>query len=308
MRVGVHEGRFQQISKPGGTGTLLVGSGPNACARIAEIGDAGHIIVSEDFTKSWQREQGNDVYKSLTPSEPDKPIEFFRGRGIRRHKQQIRVYNSLRVEEVRVPERLALLSDAEQQLWRVLEEVDDILIELLQEEDDSLEWNKIRPRISIFAPDPSEKKSVLVATEFRYIREPDPSYKSIGRGDTVYKLEGRGQGPTGRAFCLRSPQVLHNLPDFAQSSEQYIDILKRDWNLSEDVVKSFGRHARAFVTFPFMLSEDREPEGVICIDTLYCLRFDSLTEEESKLILQGIAESLMATYSLLIAALWRLRV
>lgn len=308
MRIGVHEGRFQQISKPGDTGTLLVGSGPNACARIADIGDAGHIIVSEDFTKSWQREQGNDVYQFLTPFEPDKPIEFFRGRGVRKHKQQIRVYSSPRVGEVRVPERLALLSDAEQQLWHVLKEVDEVLIELLQEEDDSLEWKKIRPRLSIFAPDPSQKKSVLAATEFRYIRELDPIDRSVGKGGTVYKLEGLGQGPAGRAFCLRSPQVLYNLPDFHQSPEEYIDILKKEWNVSEDIVKSFGRYARAFVTFPFMLSEDREPEGVICIDTLHCLRFDSLAEEKSKLVLQGMTESLMATYSLLVAALWRLRV
>lgn len=304
LRIGIHVGAFQCVEKPTNQSTHLIGLGPNHCARITEIGDAGHIIVSEQFVDAWREEFGDVILSRLTPQ--DSPIFLFYKSG---SPKRIRIYRPPGIGEieVKVPQRLVQLQIAEKQLKEiVLSEIEEVFMQLVDEKDQNLDWERVRPRISLLAPAPNDPNE-LFATEFRYLRRPDPGTFStqslIRRGQVAYKLAEPGQGTAARAFISQSPQVLYGLPSYEDSPEDYIQRLA-EWNLPEDIVRSLSRHARAFISFPFMLAEGERPDGVITIDTWSGLTSEYLSKED----LLEFAEYLMSSYGLLIAALWRLRV
>jgi hypothetical protein len=306
LRIGIHEGRFQRIQRAGANSSHLIGPGPNECTRIARIGDANHIIISEEFMRSWAKDHGSGVYQDVRPSDSDAPIEYFPKPG---YPQRIYVYtpgNCNANLSNTVPSRLATFQVAEKWLEKLLPEIDETFIDLLQNEDNSLVWQTVRPRITILAPLPSDPNA-LVSTEFRYIQEKDeddPDGQRSRRGPTVYWLADEGQGPAGKAFNSKpsSPVVVNSLPSFIDNHKEYIRTMEEDWNIPPENVQTFSRHARAYVVFPFGLSENDRPDGVVCIDT----KSDLSTISVSRL--QDIATLLMENYSLLLSALWHLRV
>lgn len=306
LRIGIHVGAFQCVEKPTNQSTHVIGTGPNHCARITEIGDAGHIIVSEDFVASWKEELGNTIFSRLSPRES--PIFLLSKDG---SPKQIRIYRPSEIEEseVSVPKRLVQLQVAEKQLKEnVLLEIEEAFMDLVTGYDQNLCWDMVRPRISLLAPAPSDSgPDELFATEFRYLRKPDPGSFSIQsltkRGQVAYKLANGMQGTAAKAFDSRFPQVLCDLPNYKESPEDYIKRLA-EWDLPEDIVRRFSRHARAFVSFPFMIAENEYPDGVITIDTWSSLTTEYLPEEN----LLTIALRLMSIYGLIVSALWRLRV
>jgi|GEM_PF-6913724 len=304
MRVGLHDGNFVRILKPDGQSHLVTGTGPNICARIARIADPRQIIVSEEFVQSWFREHGKEVYQRLVPGESKPPIEFFLKKNVL---QQIRIYlPSGSPRDEAIPRLLASRQVAEIQLKeKVLPALEAVFMTMLNFWEASSTRRTVSPRVSIWVPVPGGE--CLESTTFRYIhnRYRTTTISSV-HTQTSYRLDGDGQGPPGRAFMKASPQVLHKLPDYRRSPDKYIQRL-REWDVPETVVRSFTRHAKAFIAFPFGLedlgnAESPKPEGIVCIDTVSALR----TFNEDTLL--HVATSLMTDYGLLIAALWRLRV
>ncbi len=305
LKISVHEGRFQRITRPESSSTHLIGSGPNECTRMARIGDANNIILSEEFVKSWSKEEGNDVYLNVKPSDPEAPIEYFPKPG---HLQRIYLYNPQKRNphlSDKVPSRLANLQVAKKHLGETILQIDEAFVDLIQDLDESLSWHSIRPRTTILAPDPTDLNA-LISTHFRYIRErdlDDPNGNRLRKGPTVYRLENEAQGLPGKAFKQRPAKsvALNDLPDYHQNPDEYIRIMG-DWGLSAEQIKGFGRFSRAVLAFPFGLSADDGPDGVVCIDTASSLSTISLAD------LASTGELLRDNYDLLIAALWNLRV
>jgi hypothetical protein len=301
LKVGIHAGTFEVIDIPGNRVKLVIGTGPNDCSRIVKIGDAGNILVSEEFVKTFERHVGDSIYHKFIPGKSKEPMEVFVKRG---GSQSIRIYNYSNDLTASAPRRLAILDLIDRYLKEViLPEIENFFIVLLQKGDPSLKRHKIRPRISILAPDP-HNRSILASTNFRYSGlKTDPGL--LSQGSTTYSLEGEGQGPCGRAFNSSppTPKVVNNLPNYRQRSLEYIYELNNKWDIPVHIIRNFRRHARAFIAFPFLISEEiSERDGVICIDTKSPLESIPVSE------LVDLAEEVMVSYSDLIAALWRLRV
>ncbi|MDV3353222.1 caspase family protein [Leptothoe sp. LEGE 181152] len=304
LKIALHQGWSESITRAGEDDNHLIGVELNECARLARIADADHIILAEEFVRSWANQQGPRVYASLRPKDPENPFEVFAKPYV---PQKIFVYRRNRnlQRPPKLPRALRVIDIVRQQLEEVLSEIDDVFLELLQSNNPKLTWETVRPRISIWVPD-FQDKNALRSTKYRYLKRLDPDdFNGLHKkpSSTKYRLEGQGQGPPGRCFksLPLKPIVTHRLADYKQNPEEYIEGLQ-DFDLPRQTIESLGRHARAFITFPFMLADDGQPGGVVCIDTLSSL------EEIDESDLKDIADDLMDFYGSFVATLWELRV
>ncbi len=197
-------------------------------------------------------------------------------------------------------------------ITRELEAMEHGLIQLLHEAQPELKTRApLDIRFSVLTEriSPHGGERTLCTTDYRYHRNGN----AVKAGSTVYPLTGKGTSPAAWAFMNNASCVVHGLPEWHSTDE---DSKKRYYAaftenrpydpLPRESVDGFGRHARAFLTFPFALMKVGEetqphPDGVICIDILQAL--DGFLDKH----LVNFADLLGEKFSQRLSTLWRLR-
>jgi hypothetical protein len=313
IRIGLHIGDFRQLSLGPPAGIQLVGTGLNECTRIATIGDAEHIIVSEEFVENWQK-HGDLREHVFSPALGDEPVIVFvkhdEPRGVR-----VYVPKELNQNEMPTPARLKRLLAVDRLIMRTLQEIEGTLLKSIctltghsasNGDIDGLR-SKLSPRISIFTRRQHKGIAKLGPTKYRYHTE--AALRSSGK--TMYALAPKPEGPAARAFLSRDVFVAHGFPDPATDRNAYLGQMSSE-NISAEMVGAMSRLSRAFIDIPFGLvfeevsppspiPERGDPDGIICID--FADELSALNGVEWRTLGQEIQKQ----YNTLITSLWKLR-
>ncbi|WP_438481018.1 adenylate/guanylate cyclase domain-containing protein [Oleiharenicola lentus] len=306
LRVGVTQGPFGFVQPPGAQARQAVGTGINQCARLVTVGDNDTVTVSEDFINKWGQRSESSIQQLFVPT-ADKPahdVVIKRGEllSLRFYAPQGSGLNSAskKIESFRVVREL---------ITRQLDAMEKALIDLLHFAQPELRQTPLDIRISVL----NERRlnpfaSALCTTDYRH----HAGGNGIKAG-TAYPLTEKGTGPVGSAYAQNTICVVHNLPEWltndSHSKEAYYRLYteNRPYDaLGREQVDGFGRHARAFLTFPFSLmkadpAKKLYPDGAICIDIMQPLQ--GFTREQ----LEIFTGQLQSKYSDALAQLWRLR-
>ncbi len=289
FRVGIELGEFVHFGLPlrQDESTVdqpkVVGPGPNDCDRIARLGDAYDILISEAFFASWELDDG-DARRHVS----EQPLVIYPKPN---REQSIRIYTGHRSKKSETVPPLALrrIHAADKSMPRVLEFVcdsfkDEIEVLALTTRGGSALsadipetfWPSAAIRVSVFAPEPNRASPRLVCTNYRYLDSggglASAERERLLAGNTIYSSDGRGRGPAGTAFASGKPYVLTGLPDYESEPNKYVArFSKNPLALPPGTVRAFGRKARTFVCFPCSLSDDMPVDGVACIDLMHDL-------------------------------------
>ncbi len=292
IRVGVHRGAFR---RPHALGRYqVVGNAPNECARIAAIGDAGHVVCSEAFVQHWAKES-EGVWQRFVPHDPERPVEVFVKHDVA---AQIRLYR-VGGKAAKSPRRIARMDAVEQRLRNRLQEVEAEVVSGIRwcwpEAPGSAE---LSPRVSVLGPRREAKKRYLAPTSYRF----HASGHALAKGTSRYWLQGKGQGPPGRAFQSKEPQVLRGLPSYEANPDEYVAQLSGTWGLPRAmIVNGWQRHARSFVCIPVGLATNTV-DAVLCVDLLDPL--EPVSDED----LNALALKIQRAHADVLAELWALRI
>ncbi len=298
LRAGIHRGPYTAQKLPGLERPQAIGSGPNECARICSIGDAGHVVVSDWFCTRWAVPQPGalNLFKHK-----DGPFSVPVKHGVQLN---VRLYvgGTATDGDAPPPERISTLDLVESRLFELLAELEEFFLQFLIEHGGKkagITSKVLRPRISIFGVDLSGKP-MLRPTTFRYCRH--DTRKATGRG-TSYSAHQPCEGPVGMAYISRGVVAINDLPDPVNEFPKYARRLEKKFNLEKDKVQNFAVMARSFVAFPFGLSDNEKApiDGVVCVDTLSPLSHISHRN------LCQVGEDLWHMYKLVLAGLYRLR-
>lgn len=289
LRIGIHQGHFERIKLKDIKEIQAIGTGPNNCARIASIGDAGDIVVSEEFVRSWNRLE-NGVLKKFSPSEEDSAHLLY----VKHERpQSIRV---LKRPRMKTPQKIGFIEVVREMIIGQLEQVEKTFCRSFKIIDNSLSQEKLSLRVSILAPVRIDGGRFLCSTPFRYHYKNESTVK----GKTKYKITGIPSGPPGQCFFINDTIILRNLPDPESSYKSYCNKLLKT-NLTKKEVGDFSRKARSFICIPIGLTI-HEPIAVICVDSR-----DPLKNIFKKNI-RDIAEVIKNQYNIVLSALWKLRI
>ena len=276
----------------------VLGRGPNDASRLVSLGDAGSVIVSDEFAKAWADHSSSESNGKLLPPIGQDPIQVFVKEGLL---QQVRVLRKSRSRQ-QMTKPLKRLEVVKSHLITALGSIEAYLVNEVIARCDGLSADSIDARISILAPRPS-KPVLLESTEFRYHRQ----RTRTAQGNTVYgcRTKGSAQGPPGRAFAEGRIQVVNGLADFNEDPESYVDQLHSEWKVPKKISRKFGRHARTFLSIPLGLAEFEdgsvETDAVLCCDLMNDL---PLIDRDQLL---DLANSISDRFGVGVAAMWRLR-
>lgn len=321
LRIGIHVGQFRTVVPASRRlGIQLVGTGLNECARVSSLGDAGHIIVSEDFVTHWRR-AGHFKREDFFP-EAENPIVAFV-----KHNEPlgIRVYRGA-ASGASLPERLLKLISVDALMMQTLTQIENSFAYTLSNwlrpngspslsRDQVQEMvRKLSARISVLSPASTNGIEQLFPTEYRHHQDP----LLRGKGKTPYLIDGsKIEGPLALAFTENKPQVVHRLPlaklptggESNGDFERYCAMFS-EHGVGREKIAKMSRLARSYLAFPFGLPyladplnsrSRRDPDGVICLDL-----GDPLEEFEEPQLRACMMET-QQYFNSILSALWRLR-
>lgn len=274
VRLGVHEGRFYMGVHVFGSRNAI-GSGVNVAARVASVGDAGHVLFSEDVVTALRetgpapQRNGNTGRKDLLDRTETWQVAVKHGLELRLSPWSVddgegrlgALDPPKRVRELTAVQgaMLSTVADAKGNLeehfrraCRVRPETLGLRLTLLFARDGLLRCTPIRAGAS------------LPSSNVEYpLTKPDhwgmPAFVFHEPGDRVLWQDG--------------------LPQWKESSERsqadYIKRLHDEWRIPEGQVRRLGRKSRAYFGCK-VLDFDGSPAGVLMADTLHPL--DKLTE------------------------------
>lgn len=297
LRFGIHCGPYTILG--GDPGKMAVGIALNECARVAGIGDGGHVIVSEAFVRRYaDHEDWPAIMGVFEPGEEDQHYTVLTKHGA---KVNFRIYRTTD-DSPPIPRRLKIMQVARQNIQHALPRIAESFVAALREHitfpsELRASAHPLDVRVCVF--EPASDSEILVSDEFRYHRE----NQHVRPSEAEYSLRGEGTGVCGRAFCSKSPVVMHNLRIRKEDKIAYDDAHVA-LGVSQPTIDRWQRHARSFVAFPFSvveLEEKSTPLGVVCIDVMEPLSW--MAQEE----LKGVGSDLMKQYGVLLGALFSLR-
>ena len=297
LRIGIHIGQYRSVFPPSKSVSFQVtGTGLNECARISSIGDAGNVVVSEDFLDHWKKSmQSESLAMARFYPSGDTPITVFV-----KHNQPIKVRLYFHGPVARkLPIKFLAIRGIKQKISTMLARIEKEFIKGLlkhperqsvsaavknvQEEADLPDTlaRAVSMRVTVFLLAEEDSKSPrLVPTEHRYHRDPAWCYQS--QVEYVVKQE-RPEGPMAHAVISARPYVLHALPIPRSSRNQagpseltpeYVDQLERE-GISRDKVSAMKRLPRALIGFPIITHFPNDPLtnerrsinwGAVCMD------------------------------------------
>jgi hypothetical protein len=294
LRVALHRGDYcRSIRKTSsGSHVLLAGQAPNECSRLVRMAGPGQMVISEAYIQSWADNAG---WNHANPGEATqfRPVLRFDGESLTLpHETEIKPGKISRFRfyrhnlDLAVHDRHILMKDRARQgleKW-IIETAEDFLeflsrVELESQNGDvseSVHTESIHPadlatridlRVSVFVFERPAPRTKQLGSILRYSPKERPKWE---RNSTRYSVQGEyGEGPIGRAFYEKQPQVLSNLPDFSLDPAAYIDILSGDpWCMDAGKIERFQRKARCFIAVPLCMSGMLSPEAVLCLDTM----------------------------------------
>jgi class 3 adenylate cyclase len=290
LRVGVHQAPFSARQFKRRRGFEVYGNGRRVCERLAAIGDRGNIVVAETFLESWADHVADDKdRKAFWPREG--PIEVFS----RRRREVIRVRVSGDPKGL-PPSRLALLAVIREKIMDCLEGINEAfwagLKALNPIYDDP---NRLSTRVTIWMRDQNDHW--LTCSDLRYHHQRIPHL--IGKSNTKH-WHSPSRGPIGSAFANNEICVSNGHPDPKTNYEAYIARIVKEWGVEEYEVRSFNRHARAYIGVPICF-EPLQPELSICIDV------EDPLDQVSVGQLQELCKDIRVKTEPVLAALWMLR-
>lgn len=317
IKIAAHIGMFVivDVSKLGQGGVKfggkqVVGAGPNHCARLVNLSDAGSVLLSESYFSEWSQFDADCHKRFLFDPKPnDKAIEV-----VVKHQEELRARAvAIRGEsskKIVAPYRLRFVDTINKRIKRYLF---DIVADIVEEIENAINLKQgtkeLATRATIWTPHPTQK--ALAPTEYRI----SPSNEDFERANLtdspqaqsqiMYSITGSGQGPTGRCFCSKDGVfVLNDLPQCRDITDgnfsEYCTIMKKQTGVKKADVKRFSRFARSYLQFSVAI-DDRVPEGVVCLDLMH-----PLTELDKDKLWEMCAER-RYIWGVPIAALLRIR-
>lgn len=264
IRLGVHVGEFRANVRVFGS-NHVIGRGPNHCARVAAVGDAGHVVVSEEFAKTCIGAVGDALPGRFSPGPDEEPIYV----AIKHNRQApVRLFEAKGLSSGH-PRRFELLQSIEKAIMANLSALEKTVLDLLQAAGPPA---ILRLRLSVFLPD----GDWLTCKRFRL---------KLGRGEgpsqTKYRIlpEDRAEGALGLAYVLGRSIAIRSLPDPQTQPKDYTDAWVaarfdgRSLNLKADHIwrdkaleeKKWNRLPQALIAVPFSTLDGGR--GVLCADT-----------------------------------------
>lgn len=299
LRIGIHEGRFQiiNVAQLGGVAQhgnfQVAGSGPNICARLTGLGDAGDIVMSETFINSW-KDSSKVNAKDFDPALTGDPLRVFVKHGVPLYVRRLRRKGPR-------PEKLAEIQIVNDQLRVCLEQVETLFlfwINLGLVSRSQFQRDSLSARVSLWTEDKKNKRLNCYPVRWHH------GNRVVTPSETKYPTRGKGAGPAGRAFCSNEPFILTGLPEVDRSDqktlERYCAKLFQRTGLRADVSRNFSTYSRSFICYPIGLRADR-PDAVVCIDSE-----QPLSAVISSANLKSIAATLKAASNTALAAMLRL--
>lgn len=296
VRIGIHVGAIS-LGKSGSQ-TLPMGTTINECIRIANIGDACHIVCSEPFVRQHCAVDEQVDRSRFVPSLSEAATDVHRGRT---ELSPIRVY---RVQATRTsPRKLALLFALSDKLDALLKQIEERFRHDLASLAPRLNDPEVlQARVSILERRFIDGCNLLCSTRHRF---QNGGELRLDPGRARYSLLGNGIGSPGRAFVSNTVQARNTLADWNIAAQRaaYYDQLAGD-GLDPETIDRWQRKSRTFVCFPFILfgfDVLNEPAGCICIDAR------DPTPEVSVDQLQAVGVGLAGEMSERLGALWTIR-
>jgi class 3 adenylate cyclase len=330
LRIGIHIGQFRRVfPKSSAVGFQVTGTGLNECARISSIGDAGNVVVSEDFIAHWKKSMDGDALamNRFYPSEASPVTVYVK----HNEPMRVRLYVHGPVTR-RSPTKFLAIGGVTQRIFSVLAKIESSFIDKLLEYKDKPMIQgankdnsntkvrdelarKISMRVTVFLLSEEDSKSPkLVPTEYRYHRDPAWRYKSAI--EYVVKQE-RPEGPLAQSVISGSPQVLHGLkvprasiqPNAsAELTREYLLQLD-EAGIGRDKALMMKRPPRSIIGFPIVTNFPNDPLsneprvihwGAICMDA------DDPLDEFSRDELTTVAESINKEFGTIIVDIFAL--
>lgn len=293
LRIAIHRGDYcRSIRKtPSGAHVLLAGQAPNECSRLVRMAGPGQMVISEAYIHSWSDYEG---WNHENPGEAAefRPILSFDGESpTHPHETEIKPGKISRFRFYKYNLNLAVFdrhilmkNRARQGLEKWIVETAEDFLEFLSRVElesqsapgaDIGDSTPFRPadlaeridlRVSVFVFERPDPKTKQLGAILRYSPGDEPRWE---RNSTRYSVsDEHGEGPIGRAFFEKQPQVLSNLPDFSSHPVDYTEVLCcAPWLMDAGKIKRFQRKARCFIAVPLCMSSALSPEAVLCVDT-----------------------------------------
>jgi len=256
VRLGIHIGNFFFRETIFGRENAI-GTGINISARVASVGDPGHIIISEEISRNLkQYVQINNSQCSINGwrVKISDPIIVYVKHLVKLEVKAVSATKkkggkSVTVGEDFMPKKAAL------QKYFVEEAEADLIylngkLELwLKRFDSNLKSiSEYKPRIAILTPIRELDESYLWVSDLRY----DPC-SSAGNAPSKTKFcIDRGEGLPSMAYNdkLGKPKFCYKLPDYNKNPELYLEMITKECNVCADNVKGWNRKAQAYISIP----------------------------------------------------------
>lgn len=291
LRVGIHEGAYQTVRIQSEGRQELVGTGINDCSRIAAIGDAGHIVISEQFYQEWLKWDRNGPYK-FSPGRNSEPFEVFVKHEV---PQLVRYYNH--AGSGKAPRRLRNFQLIADRFNRALKVIEQTIQKSLQH------YNMTKTtRVSVLGRvRNNEDQAWLRCTGFRVSMGESAAHP----GRTKYFLNAETEtAKEGPICCLINNQISLSLLNFLDE-EQYENHILDKWKVSREQFQRWNYFPKLFLMIPFGLDK-KTANGVLCLDVLepiHELGGDAAIRE----LFLALGEDIFNKDSFNLAALWNLR-
>lgn len=273
LRIGLHVGQAMRFKGGNHADHSWFGTGCNDCRRIAQIGGAGHTLISEAFREGCRGEAEADqlLRHRLHPAPKERAYELFPNRGPSGH---VRFYSD-HPASIQPTPKLLELDYAAKSIARIQRQIGMVFQDLMREKW-TIDPAKADLRITLWAPDPAMPDD-LRCTDYRWLVAQN---KEDAPSTTVYSLAGEGEGPPGRALrrAFRQPHAIPWLPQVGRKDPAalaiYQNLLEKLCGTKSATVNNASRHARAFVCLPFWspgaagLVDAGGPIGGLCLDSM----------------------------------------
>lgn len=277
VRLGVHVGDYR-VNVPAFGGNHVIGRGPNHCSRIVAAGDAGHVVVSEEFVKNYIEDIGSPRKAIFSPGVSKDPIFIAAKHG--KH-APVRLYvSSLTSNEM--PKRFLIVEELDNRIIANLHGLQKTIVEELS---NRVSGNILRLRLSIFLP--SRNRDILICSRYRVKQN-----RTESAGATQYKISptDEAEGALGLAYVTGQSVKVKGLPNPENDPAAYtrawkkINVNGRPLNISSDHIwtdeqkgrQKWNRCPQALIATPISTLDG--DCAVLCVDARHPL--EEISDED----------------------------
>lgn len=289
VRIGIHTGTFWMGLRVFGAPNAI-GPGVNIAARVASVGDPGHVLISDDVLKHIRETEAPP--RSELPNKTGREgLEHFLNNNAGgwsvavKHGVDLTVYpwsvdrGQGLLGSIEKPRKVRIFENVQRQLINELASICEELEGILHDFDSRLTPKSLDLRLTVLFA--NRKESRLVCTPIRFART-NHERQTI-HSDTKYPIEEDSNwgmparillNHTGVVWHTELPRWPHEIgPRHDRARASYALQLQERWGTPRGEVDKLGRKARAYFGTA-LAGMDLIPFGVLMVDSMHPLPID----------------------------------